>query len=106
LTLLDCARYFHKAAGINGLAQIVKDIGEKADPRKLASVAVTLAKPASLFIESSHSGRLAFCISGFLLTEADCGATGHSSVGREGLSGMAEDRSVTSTGSSGCYQGV
>jgi predicted transcriptional regulator of viral defense system len=40
LTLLDCARYFHKAAGINGLAQIVKDIGEKADPRKLATVAV------------------------------------------------------------------
>lgn len=36
LTLLDCARYFHKAAGINGVAQIVKDIGAKADPRALA----------------------------------------------------------------------
>jgi predicted transcriptional regulator of viral defense system len=36
LTLLDCARYFHKSAGINGLAQIVKDIGEQADARKLA----------------------------------------------------------------------
>jgi predicted transcriptional regulator of viral defense system len=36
LTLLDCARYFHKSAGINGLAQIVKDIGAQADARKLA----------------------------------------------------------------------
>jgi hypothetical protein len=40
LTLLDCARYFHKAAGINGIAQIVKDIGAKADPRKLAKAAI------------------------------------------------------------------
>ena len=39
LTLLDCARYFHKAAGINGLAQIVKDLGGKASPRKLAEIA-------------------------------------------------------------------
>lgn len=39
LTLLDCARYFHKAAGINGVAQIAKDIGAKADPRKLTQIA-------------------------------------------------------------------
>jgi predicted transcriptional regulator of viral defense system len=39
LTLLDCARYFHKAAGINGVAQIANDIGAKADPRKLANAA-------------------------------------------------------------------
>ena len=39
LTLLDCARYFHKAAGINGVAQIAKDIGAKADPRMLAKAA-------------------------------------------------------------------
>jgi predicted transcriptional regulator of viral defense system len=39
LTLLDCARYFHKAAGINGLAQIVKDLGAKADAGKLAKAA-------------------------------------------------------------------
>jgi predicted transcriptional regulator of viral defense system len=39
LTLLDCARYFHKAAGINGVAQIAKDIGAKADPSKLAKAA-------------------------------------------------------------------
>lgn len=40
LTLLDCARYFHKAAGINGLAQIVKDLGSRAKPAKLARTAV------------------------------------------------------------------
>jgi predicted transcriptional regulator of viral defense system len=39
LTLLDCARYFHKAAGINGLAQVVKDLGGKAKPDKLAKIA-------------------------------------------------------------------
>jgi predicted transcriptional regulator of viral defense system len=39
LTLLDCARYFHKAAGINGVAQVAKDIGAQADPRKLAKAA-------------------------------------------------------------------
>src|SRR3989304_780393 len=33
LTLLDCVRYFHKAAGINGVAQIAKDIGATANPR-------------------------------------------------------------------------
>lgn len=40
LALLDCARYFHKAAGINGVAQIVKDIGGRAAPGKLARLAV------------------------------------------------------------------
>lgn len=39
LTLLDCARYFHRAAGINGVAQIAKDLGGRADPRKLAKAA-------------------------------------------------------------------
>lgn len=39
LTLLDCARYFHKAGGINGAAQVAKDIGGKADPRSLAKLA-------------------------------------------------------------------
>jgi hypothetical protein len=39
LTLLDCVRYFHKAAGINGVAQIVKDIGAKASPRLLQEAA-------------------------------------------------------------------
>ena len=40
LTLLDCARYFHKAGGINGVAQIAKDLGADADPRKLAKIAL------------------------------------------------------------------
>ena len=59
LTLLDCARYFHKAAGINGVAQIAKDIGPKAD-------AQTLAKAAA-FYENSTVRRL-----GYLLKLAGC----------------------------------
>jgi predicted transcriptional regulator of viral defense system len=39
LTLFDCARYFHKAGGINGLAQIVKDLGGRAKPASLAKAA-------------------------------------------------------------------
>jgi predicted transcriptional regulator of viral defense system len=39
VTLLDCARYFHKAAGIDGVAQIAKDIGGKADPPALTRIA-------------------------------------------------------------------
>jgi len=39
LTLLDCVRYFHKAAGINGVAQIIKDIGARASPRLLLKAA-------------------------------------------------------------------
>ena len=40
LTLLDCARYFHRAAGINGVAQVAKDLGADANPRKLAKIAL------------------------------------------------------------------
>jgi predicted transcriptional regulator of viral defense system len=39
LTLLDCARYFHKAMGISGVAQIVLNIGDKARPDQLADAA-------------------------------------------------------------------
>ncbi|WP_018405743.1 type IV toxin-antitoxin system AbiEi family antitoxin domain-containing protein [Marinobacter gelidimuriae] len=46
LTLLDCARYFHKAAGINGVAQIVQDLGAKANPRKLAKAAMAYENSA------------------------------------------------------------
>lgn len=59
LTLLDCARYFHRAAGINGLAQIVKDLGAKADVRKLAS--------AAQVYENAAVRRL-----GYLLEQAGC----------------------------------
>jgi len=34
--LVACVRYFHKAGGVHAVAQIVKDIGGKADPRLLA----------------------------------------------------------------------
>lgn len=39
LTLLDSIRYFHKAAGINGAAQIIHDLGRKANPGKLFKAA-------------------------------------------------------------------
>ena len=39
LTLLDCMRYFHKAGGINGVAQVVRDIGAKANSKSLAKAA-------------------------------------------------------------------
>jgi hypothetical protein len=39
LTLLDICRYFHKAAGINGAAQAVHDLGSKANTRILAKAA-------------------------------------------------------------------
>jgi predicted transcriptional regulator of viral defense system len=39
LTLLDCARYFHDAGGINGVAQITKDVGGEANSRALADAA-------------------------------------------------------------------
>lgn len=64
LTLLDCARYFHKAAGLDGLAQIVKDLGGKANSRKLSQAAAVY--------ESSSMRRL-----GYLLEQA-----GHQSAAR------------------------
>jgi len=39
LTLLDTCRYFHRAAGIRGAAQVVHDLGKKADPRVLGKAA-------------------------------------------------------------------
>ena len=46
LTLLDCARYYHKASGINGLAQIVRDLGAKAATGKLADAAKSFVNSA------------------------------------------------------------
>lgn len=46
LTLLDSIRYFHKAAGINGAAQIAHDLGAKAVPGKLAKIAVEYEQSA------------------------------------------------------------
>jgi predicted transcriptional regulator of viral defense system len=39
LTLLDCVRYMHRAGGLGSVAQIAKDLGARADPRKLARAA-------------------------------------------------------------------
>lgn len=54
LTLLDCARYFHKAGGINAVAQIAKDIGDKADSDGLAKIAAAY--------ENSSVRRLGFLL--------------------------------------------
>jgi hypothetical protein len=39
LVLLDAMRYFHQAAGLDGVAQIVHDLGARADSRRLAGAA-------------------------------------------------------------------
>jgi predicted transcriptional regulator of viral defense system len=39
LTLLDCARWFHKAGGISAVAQVTRDLGAKALARRLAPIA-------------------------------------------------------------------
>ena len=39
VTLLDCVRYMHRAGGLGSVAQIAKDLGARADPRKLARAA-------------------------------------------------------------------
>ena len=39
LTLLDCVRYMHRAGGLGSVAQIAKDLGARADARKLAKLA-------------------------------------------------------------------
>ena len=46
LTLLDSARYFHKAGGIGGVAQIAQDLGAHVDPRKLAKAAAAYENSA------------------------------------------------------------
>lgn len=57
LTLLDSARYFHKFGGINGVAQVVSDIGNKAEPRKLAEIAA--------LYENSYLRRLGYLLEHF-----------------------------------------
>ena len=54
VTMLDCARYFHKSAGINGVAQIAKDLGANADPHLLAA--------AAAFYENSAVRRLGYLL--------------------------------------------
>lgn len=59
LTLLDCVSYMHRAGGINSVAQIAKDLGAKADPRKLAKAAThyegaTVRRLGYLLEQSGH----------------------------------------------------
>ncbi|WSH24752.1 type IV toxin-antitoxin system AbiEi family antitoxin (plasmid) [Rhizobium ruizarguesonis] len=44
LTLLDCIRYFKRATGINGVAQITKDIGNRARSKKIGVCRAALRK--------------------------------------------------------------
>jgi len=39
LALFDCAKWFHKAGGISQAAQVARQLGSRADPRRLASIA-------------------------------------------------------------------
>ena len=70
LTLLDCMRYFHKAAGINGVAQIVKDIGAKANPRALAKAAAAYENSAvrrlGYLLDQEGHGRQAHALEPFV----------------------------------------
>ena len=70
LTLLDCVRYFHKAAGINGVAQIAKDIGAKANPRTLAKAAAAYENSAvrrlGYLLERAGHGRQARALEPFV----------------------------------------
>jgi predicted transcriptional regulator of viral defense system len=72
LTLLDCVRYFHKSAGFNGVAQVVKDIGCHADPRKLARVAGAFenatARRLGLLLDRTGHERQAKALESFVKT--------------------------------------
>jgi predicted transcriptional regulator of viral defense system len=47
LTLLDCACWFHKAGGISTVGEITRDLGSKATPRKLATLAKAYDSPTA-----------------------------------------------------------
>jgi predicted transcriptional regulator of viral defense system len=57
LVLLDAVRYFHQAAGLNGAAQVVHDLGARADPRRLARAAAAY--------ENSTARRLGYLLEHF-----------------------------------------
>jgi predicted transcriptional regulator of viral defense system len=70
LVLLDCVRYFHNAAGINGVAQVAKDIGAKANPRALARAAAAYESSAvrrlGYLLEWAGHGRQAHALEPFI----------------------------------------
>lgn len=57
LTLLDVCRYFHRASGISGAAQVVHDLGSKADVKILAA--------AGKYYENSAARRLGYLLERF-----------------------------------------
>ncbi len=46
LTLLDICRYYHRAAGIGGAAQVIQDLGNQAQPSILAKAAAAYENTA------------------------------------------------------------
>lgn len=70
LTLLDCVRYFHRAAGINGVAHIAKEIGAKANPRTLAKAAAayenSVVRRLGYLLEWAGHGRQARALEPFV----------------------------------------
>lgn len=70
LTLLDCTRYFHKAGGINGVAQIAKDLGGRARPRELAKLAMhyenASVRRLGYLLECAHHERQADALRPFV----------------------------------------
>lgn len=72
LLLLDCARYFHQAGGINGVAQIAKDIGTNVNPRLLAKLAMlyenSTVRRLGYLLDSAGNTRLANALEPFAKT--------------------------------------
>jgi len=77
LVLLDSARYFHKTGGIHGIAQIVHDVGRRANPRKLHNAAAAF--------ENSAVRRLGYLLDHF----------GHSSQSKSLAPFVRQAKSVT-----------
>lgn len=69
LTLLDCVRYLSHAGGIHGAAQIAKDLGARADSRKLAKAAAhyegTAVRRLGYLLELAGHGKQARALHAF-----------------------------------------
>jgi len=67
LTLLDCARYFHRAGGISAVARIAKDLGARArarGPFAGEAKSVKLLDPSSRTAPGETSGRWKIAVNG------------------------------------------
>jgi predicted transcriptional regulator of viral defense system len=69
LTMLDCVRYMHRAGGINSVAQIAKDLGARADTRKLAKAAThyegAAVRRLGYLLEQAGNGKQARALHSF-----------------------------------------